>query len=140
MAGTQRVETFNVSAEKLYDVIIKYADYPEFVDGVNEINVLEQTETSARVEYTLKIIKKFRYTVKLVQERPRRVSWTLESGDIFKSNSGEWILESLGPNQTKVTYKVDIDLKVFAPKAILDGLVTTNLPSMMKAFAERAES
>jgi len=139
MAGAKRTETFQVDREKIFQAITDYEKYPEFVDGVHSVKVLEKSETGAKVQYSAKIIKNISYTLQLTHESPKRVSWKLVEGDIFKTNNGEWILEDKGNGQTEVTYSIDIELKIFAPKAILDGLVTGSLPSMMKSFANRAK-
>lgn len=139
MADATRTEIFDVDINKFYNTIIDYAKYPEFVDGVSKIEVLEQNETQARVKYYLNIIKEFTYIVKLTQKKPNAVSWTLESGDLFKKNNGGWELKDLGNGKTEVTYSLDVDFKMFAPAMILNKLASSQLPSMMKSFAERAK-
>jgi ribosome-associated toxin RatA of RatAB toxin-antitoxin module len=140
MAQASRTETVDIEIGKLYDTIIDYAKYPEYVDGVSAIKVMSQNETSAKVEYSLNIIKTFKYIVNTKQERPTRVSWTLDSGDLFKKNNGEWKLKDLGNGKTEVTYSLDLDFKLFAPSSILTSLTDKNLPSMMKAFFTRAKA
>jgi ribosome-associated toxin RatA of RatAB toxin-antitoxin module len=139
MAQASRTETVDIDISKLYETIIDYAKYPDFVDGVSAIKVISQTEDSAKVEYSLNIIKTFRYIVNTKQEKPTRVSWTLDSGDLFKKNTGEWKLKDLGNGKTEVTYSLDLDFKLFAPSSILASLTDKNLPSMMKAFFDRAK-
>jgi ribosome-associated toxin RatA of RatAB toxin-antitoxin module len=63
MASATRTEVVDVDINKLYEVIIDYAKYPEFVDGVSAIKVMSQNETSAKVEYSLNIIKSFKYII-----------------------------------------------------------------------------
>jgi ribosome-associated toxin RatA of RatAB toxin-antitoxin module len=140
MAKASRTETVDIDIHKLYDTIIDYAKYPDFVDGVKQINIISKTDTSAKVEYSLNIIKTFKYIVNLKQEKPTRVSWTLDSGDLFKKNDGEWKLKDLGNGKTEVTYSLDLDFKMFAPSSILASLTDKNLPSMMKAFFDRAKA
>jgi ribosome-associated toxin RatA of RatAB toxin-antitoxin module len=140
MAQASRTETVDIEINKIYDTIIDYAKYPEYVDGVSAIKVISQNETSAKVEYSLNIIKTFKYIVNTKQERPTRVSWTLDSGDLFKKNNGEWKLKDLGNGKTEVTYSLELDFKLFAPSSILTSLTDKNLPSMMKAFFNRAKT
>jgi ribosome-associated toxin RatA of RatAB toxin-antitoxin module len=140
MASTSRTEIFNVGIESIYNVIVDYASYPDFVDGVSAIEVLEQDETSARVKYSLNLIKKFSYILNLKQEHPNRVSWTFESGDIFKMNTGSWELKDLGDGTTEVTYNLEVDIKGFVPKAIVNKLTTSSLPTMMSSYQERAKN
>lgn len=139
MANASRTEIFDVDINKLYEVIVDYASYPDFVDGVSAINILEQDDTSATVEYSLNLIKKFKYIISLKQERPTRVSWTFESGDIFKSNTGSWDLKDLGDGRTEVTYNLDVAIKGFVPKAIVNKLTTSSLPTMMQSYHDRAK-
>lgn len=139
MAIVQRTEIFDVPIEKVYDVIVDYKSYPDFVVGCTEIEVLENNETGARVKYFLNLIKKFSYITKLTHTRPTSVSWVLESGDIFKVNSGSWSLKDLGNSKTEVTYKLELDFKILAPKMIVNKLVSTNFPMMMKAYHDRCK-
>jgi ribosome-associated toxin RatA of RatAB toxin-antitoxin module len=139
MAQASRTEIVDIDISKLYETIIDYAKYPDFVDGVSAIKVISQNEDSAKVEYSLNIIKTFKYIVNTKQEKPTRVSWTLDSGDLFKKNNGEWKLKDLGNGKTEVTYSLDLDFKLFAPSSILTSLTDKNLPSMMKAFFDRAQ-
>lgn len=140
MAQAKRTEIVDVEINKLYDVIVNYAKYPEFVDGVSSIKVLSQNEASAKVEYEINLIKSFRYIINTTQKKPTNVSWVLESGDIFKKNDGSWTLKDLGNGKTEVTYALEVDLKMFAPGAILKGLTEKNLPIMMNSFFKRAKS
>jgi coenzyme Q-binding protein COQ10 len=140
MASASRTEVVDVEIGKLYDVLVDYAKYPEFVDGVSGIKVLAQNETSAKVEYSLNLIKSFKYIINISQERPGHINWTLDSGDLFKKNSGEWTLKDLGNGKTEVTYSLDLDFKMFAPSSILSALTSKNLPIMMESFFKRAKS
>lgn len=139
MPIVSRTEIFNVEQEKLYDLLIRYEDYPEFMDGVSGVEVLERDENGARVEYSLNIIKKFRYILNLQQTRPTKISWSFESGDIFKKNEGSWALKNLSGGRTEVTYTLDVDIKGLVPKTVVKMLTQSNLPSMLKAVEQRAQ-
>lgn len=140
MATASRTEVVDVDINKLYTVLADYAKYPEFVDGVSEIKVLSQNEASAKVEYGINMIKSFKYIINIKQERPTNISWTLDSGDLFKKNNGEWKLKDLGNGKTEVTYSLDLDFKMFAPSSILSALTSKNLPVMMESFFKRAKA
>ncbi|MDD4974182.1 MAG: SRPBCC family protein [Bacteriovorax sp.] len=140
MASASRTEVVDVDINKLYDVLIDYVNYPNFVDGVSAIKVISQNETAARVEYSVNMIKSFKYILNIKQERPKGLSWTLDSGDLFKKNDGEWKLKDLGNGKTEVTYSLDLDFKMFAPSSILSALTSKNLPVMMESFFKRAKT
>jgi ribosome-associated toxin RatA of RatAB toxin-antitoxin module len=140
MATATRTEIVDVDINKLYDVIVDYSKYADFVDGVSSTKVISQTETSAKVEYSVNMIKSFKYTLATTQVRPTKVSWVLDSGDLFKKNDGQWLLKDLGGGKTEVTYSLEVDFKMFAPNSILTALTQKNLPVMMESFFKRAKS
>ena len=86
------------------------------------------------------MIKKIKYIIKLDHVEPTSVKWSFESGDLFKSNNGSWVLENMGDGKTRVTYSLEVEIKGFAPKMVVDKLVKTNLPAMMQSCYERAKS
>lgn len=108
--------------------------------GISEIEVIEQTETSAKVKYTVNLIKKVSYVLNLKQIAPTEVSWSLDSGDMFKVNNGKWTFKELGENKTEATFSSEVAFKVFAPKMIVNKLVGSSLPAMMKEYHQRAKS
>lgn len=140
MATATRTEIVDVDINKLYDVIVDYSKYADFVDGVSSTKVISQTDTSAKVEYSVNMIKSFKYTLATTQVRPTKVSWVLDSGDLFKKNDGQWLLKDLGGGKTEVTYTLEVDFKMFAPNSILTALTQKNLPVMMESFFKRAKS
>lgn len=140
MPSAKRTEIFDAPIEKVYQVITDYASYPEFVEGVSGVEVIEQDENGALVEYSLNMIKKFTYRLRLKHEKPTKISWTFESGDIFKLNEGYWHLKDLGDGRTEVDYQLELDVKVFAPSAIINKLATKSLPAMLQSYHKRAKS
>ncbi len=139
MPKVSRTEVFDIEKDKFLQVLRDYESYPEFVDGVSSIKVLEQDEKSARVEYSVNLIKKFIYILEMDQSDPNGLSWKLESGNLFKKNSGSWKLKE-SDEGLEVTYELEVEFKGFAPKAIINKIVSSNLPAMMKSYYERAKS
>ncbi len=141
MAKASRTEVFDIDINKLYDVIVDFESYPEFVLGVNEIKVHDMTDESGVVEYSIDMIKKLNYHLDMEMSRPSKVAWRFKKGDLFKINDGGWDLKDLGDGKTEVTYSLEIEVKGFIPgsKMIVNKLTETSLPSMMKSFYERAK-
>lgn len=142
MAKAERSETYDVPAEKFYQAVIDYKHYPDFVDGVESVVVKNATAKGAVVTYTINVIKKISYTLKLTHEENKKVSWVMESGDFLKVNNGCWTIEEAGKGKCKVTYALELEVKGFMPGLgmIEKTLVNTNLPLTMKAFATKAKS
>ncbi len=139
MAGASREEVFNVSADSFFNALTDYESYPELLGEVDSIDILDKNETSARIRYNIQIVKKISYTLKMSQSRPHSLKWELESGDLFKKNEGSWTIEELGDQKCRVTYQLDVGLKIFAPKTITNKLVAVNLPRMMQSFYDHAK-
>lgn len=139
MAIAEKTEIFDIEPAKFYQAILNYNSYPEFVDGVSSIKVLSNDEKGAELEYSLNLIKKFSYKLKHTHKLNEEVSWSLISGDLFKSNKGSWKLKDLGNGKTEVTYSIEVDFKMFAPAMVVNKLVANNLPATMKSFYERAK-
>ena len=141
MTATTTKKTFKAPIENVYHVITDYKSYPEFVEGVSDVNVIEQTEDGALGEYSLNLIKNFKYRLKLKHIVNQSVIWELDSGDLFKINRGSWKLKKLSDNETEVTYEVEIAVKGFIPGSgrIIKKLTEVNLPSMMDAYEKRAQ-
>ncbi len=130
--------------EVLWGVVAGYDRYPEFVPGLRGIRV-RQVGGEKHVEYELDIgVKRVRYTLRMVEEPPRRLSWTLVSGDLMKASSGSWELTPEGP-RTRARYTVEVKVAKppLVPQAIVDRisdeLNRISLPRNLEAFKGRAE-
>lgn len=140
MPQAKRTEIWDAPIEKIYEVLTDYSSYPEFVDGCSSVDVISKTDTEARVEFGLNLIKKFKYILVLKQTKPTEVSWSFESGDIFKKNEGAWVLKDLGDGKTEVEYGLEVEIKGFAPKTLVNSLTEKNLPAMLRSYHERCKT
>jgi ribosome-associated toxin RatA of RatAB toxin-antitoxin module len=137
MPSVKRTEIFPYSSEKIYQVLTDFESYPKFVEGVDDLVVLEKSEQYVKARYSLNMIKKFQYVLEIRLEAPHQVSWTFLEGSLFKKNDGSWKLTPLEDNKTQVDYSLDVEFKLFAPKTIIKKLVETSLPNMLKSFEKR---
>lgn len=142
MASEQKTQIMNAPVDKIYKVLSDYEAYPEFMDGVTKVEVLSRDGNKVNARYSLNMIKKFTYTLDLVEVENKSVSWTFDEGDIFSVNSGSWDLKDLGDGTTEVKYSVEVDIKI---KMLGAGMITKQLtkiqlPAMMKSVEERAKS
>ena len=142
MAKAERTEIYDVPVDKFYKVIVDYASYPKFVDGVSKVEILKASPDAPQVKMGINVIKDISYTINLKHEENKSVSWTLVTGDYMKLNNGGWKLKDLGNGKTEVTYYLEIEVKGFIPglSLIEKTLVNTNLPLTMRAFSKRALS
>ena len=139
MPGASRTVEIGVSPDVLFDVIVDYERYPEFLSDVSTVKVLSRGEGEAIVEYGLNLVTTVSYSLRMREERPKRVKWTLEKSSIMKANVGGWELEELPNGHTRATYSVDVTPRGFVPKTIISALTGRTLPATLEAFKKRAE-
>lgn len=101
----------------------------------NQLRVRMETETP---------IKRLASVLDYSYEAPTRISWSLRDGDL-KSVVGSWELEELGPDLTRVTYKLEVDpgriLGMAIRGPVVDRLrakMVDSMPGKLKAFVENA--
>ncbi|MCB0349705.1 MAG: SRPBCC family protein [Bdellovibrionales bacterium] len=138
MADAKTVELFNCSVEEFYKIISDYERYSEFLSEVKSCKVLKVDGNRKLVEYTVNVIKDFKYRLWMTEETNHRISWVLESGDLFKVSNGYWeLVEEAG--KTRATYFVDAKFNLFVPGPIAKALVNVNLPNMVSSYHKRVK-
>jgi coenzyme Q-binding protein COQ10 len=130
--------------DHLYDVIVDYERYPEFVPGIQACRVVS-TRPEKHVEYELDLgVKRLRYTLRHVEDRPHKVTWSLVRGEMMKVSNGSWELTPEG-EKTRARYSVEIQISKppLVPQAIVDRMSDemnrVALPRNLAAFKTRAE-
>lgn len=139
MAAASTVETFPCTPEQFFAIISDYEKYPEFLSEVKQCKVIKTDGAKKLVEFQVNVIKTFSYRMWMTEEAGKRISWTLEGGDLFKTSSGSWDLSDVG-GKTQAKYAVDATFKVFVPGPVAKALVNVNLPNMMKAYQNRVKA
>jgi coenzyme Q-binding protein COQ10 len=130
--------------ERLYGIIVDYERYPEFVPGIRACRV-RTVKGEKHVEYELDLgIRRVRYVLRHEEQRPRRVAWSLVSGEMMKVSNGSWDLADDG-GRTRAVYAVEIQITrpPLVPQALVDRvgdeLTRVQLPRTLAAFKARAE-
>jgi coenzyme Q-binding protein COQ10 len=136
MAGTQTTEVFNCTKDEFFKIIADYEKYPEFLSEVKDCRVVETEGDRKKVEYTVNVIKNFKYNLWMSEKAPEKIEWDFAGGDLFKASSGSWILEDQA-GKTRATYSVDAEFKMFVPGPVAKTLIAVNLPNMMSAYHKR---
>lgn len=139
MAGATRSIVINASMEKLFSVITDYEKYPEFLPEVKKIRLGTRKGNEIDVHYEAEIVKTIKYSLRLKEEKPNKVSWSFIEGEFMKDNKGGWVLEDLGAGKIKATYNIEVAVGMLVPKTIITALIDTQLPKTLEAFKKRAE-
>jgi ribosome-associated toxin RatA of RatAB toxin-antitoxin module len=144
MAVVTKQVLIDAPVERLYEIIVDYERYPEFVPGIRACRVRAQ-KGEKHVEYELDLgVKRIRYVLRHDEQRPRRVAWSLVSGDMMKVSNGSWELTD-EKGRTRAVYSVEIQIArpPLVPQALVDRvsdeLTRVQLPRTLEAFKARAE-
>jgi uncharacterized membrane protein len=94
----------DVPVRTAYDQWTQFEEFPRFMEGVESV---EQTADN-RLEWTAEIAgKRKQWSARITDQVPdQRVAWKSESG---AENAGAVLFESLGPDKTRITLKIDAD-------------------------------
>ena len=138
MAHASKSIVVNVTPDQLFDVIVDYQRYAEFLPEVKKISV-EGTPPDALVTYTIDIkAKNINYTVQMKTQRPTSAGWKMTKGEMMRENSGAWTLKAV-PAGTEATYDIDLKLGALVPGFIEKALAEQSLPALLSNFKARAE-
>ncbi len=144
MALVSQEVVVDATIDAFYQVVTDYPRYPEFVPGIKACRVLE-VQGEKHVEYDLDLgLRRIRYVLRHVEEPPRRVTWSLVTGEILKALSGAWELTPEG-QKTRARYSVDIQISrpPLVPQPLMDKMsdqmTRVQLPRTLEAFKARAE-
>ena len=140
MAGATRSIVINAPMEKLFGVITDYEKYPEFLPEVKKIRLANRKGNEVDVHYEAEIVKTIKYTLRLKEEKPNKVSWSFIEGEFMKDNKGGWVLEDAGNGTTKATYNIAVEVGMLVPKTIVNALVDTQLPKLLENLKKRIEA
>jgi ribosome-associated toxin RatA of RatAB toxin-antitoxin module len=138
MAKASTTEVFNCTPEQFYKIIADYEKYPEFLAEVKQCKVLKTEGQRKLVEYSVSVVKSFKYSLWMTETAPTSITWEFASGDVFKTSVGSWKLENEA-GKTRATYTVEATFSGFVPGPIANALVSVNLPNMMSSYHKRVK-
>ncbi len=139
MAKAEITEYFDCTPKDFFKIVSDYESYPDFLPEVKNVKILKEENHRKLVKFSVSLIKSFSYRLWMEENRPHKITWSLDSGDMFKVSNGSWSL-ALDNNRTRATYFVEVEFKGFVPGPIAKGLVSLNLPNMMSSYNERVKS
>jgi coenzyme Q-binding protein COQ10 len=138
MPTAEQQVVIDAPVERVFATIIDYERYPEFLPDIKQVHVLERHDGLAVVRFELELIMRVSYTLRLSEEPPYRLSWTLEQAKMLAENNGGWTLVREG-EKTRATYALEVKLRGLIPKSVSTRLLGTTLPETLDRFKARAE-
>jgi len=140
MAGATRSVVIAAPPERVFEIIVDYDRYAEFLSEVKEARSSDRRGNEVDVHYGIDLVKRIHYTLHMVEEPPRSVRWTFVKGEVMRDNRGSWTLEPTPEGMTRATYTIEVGVGPLVPRAIVNALVDQSLPKMLEAFKKRAEA
>ncbi len=144
MAVVTKQVLIEAPVERFYEIVVDYERYPEFVPGIRRCRVRDG-KGDKQVEYELDLgVRRIKYVLRHEEQRPRRVAWSLVSGDMMKVSNGSWELSD-DQGRTRALYSVEIQISrpPLVPQSLVDRvsdeLTRIQLPKTLEAFKARAE-
>lgn len=130
----------NAPGQVVYDVLIDYEAYPQFLSAVEKVETFNRAGEATTLNYTLKPILGFtkRYRVNIQDSAPEpgvwRVEWVqlewpgLEPMETLADTQGSWLILERSPEQTLLRYYVYSD----------PGPIPFGLASVVKLLSKRS--
>jgi uncharacterized membrane protein len=138
----------NAPVEKVYAVARDVESFPDIMDDLQSLTVLERSEDGNRtITEWVGVVRQFRMTLKWQQEDlwdpvAYRDDFRALKGDVDKL-SGYWQFTA-SDGQTRfdsvVDYEINVPLIGPMVKAIIKKLMEKNLDAQMQAIKQRAET
>lgn len=140
MNGLTESIVINASQEKVFKVISDFESYPEFLPEIEEVQIEKKTAKQVIAKFTLNLMKRISYRMKMKINKPDGISWELIDGDILTQNNGSWKLKKISTRKTEAIYSIDVKFGSFVPSFISNMLINNTLPQMLENFKDRIEN
>jgi uncharacterized membrane protein len=136
MANIEQSIDVDVPVRTAYNQWTQFEEFPQFMEGVEEIRQLDDTHTHWRTKVAG---KEKEFDAVITEQTPdQRVAWTSEDG---AEHAGVVTFHRLGDNQTRVMVQMDYEPEGVAEK-VGDalGLVQRRVKGDLERFKELIES
>lgn len=137
-ASAETKEVFNCSKEQFFKIVADYEKYPTFLPEVKAVKILKSSPKEKEMEYSVSLIKTFKYILKATEKSNEQVDFTFVKGDVFKSMQGCWKLSEKN-GLCQADYRIEASFGLLVPSALSKTLVSVNLPIMMANFKKRVK-
>ena len=138
LATAETKEQFNCTKAEFYKIVSDYESYSKFLPEVKSVKVIKNTGSTKEMEYTVSVIKTFKYKLKATEIPEHQIDFIFISGDVFKTMKGCWKLTEIN-GKCQVEYNVEASFGMLVPGAMAKTLVSVNLPIMMANFKKRVK-
>jgi ribosome-associated toxin RatA of RatAB toxin-antitoxin module len=136
----EREVEVEASPEVFFDLVWDFERYPRFVSGVAAIQVLSREPNDIHIEITAKLMGiPFRYELACTREDSKSVRWQRVAG-AFARAEGAWTYLGHHEGRSRFRYENAVDPGMPAPGFIVQYVLDSALPKLMREFRTQAEA
>ena len=142
MEGTIRSSETSASPETVFDVAADLAAYPEWVDGVSTVEILERDEDGLAVAARFEVagfVKRIEYTLRYEYDRPRRIAWTAVPGEDIAAMQGYYEFRPNDRGGTEILYALQVAPAFTVPGFLRRQAEKQIVTSALRGLRRRAE-
>jgi uncharacterized membrane protein len=143
MEGTVQSIEVSAPAERVLEIAIDLASYPEWATGVKQVDVLESDEEGrpTRVAFvTDAMIKEISYVLRYRYDLANGFSWEAEPGSDIKAMDGSYRFNELDTGGTEVLYALRVEPAFTVPGFLRRQAEKQIVSSALRGLKKRAES
>ena len=83
MPRTETELIIEAPIDRVFDIIIDYERYPDFLPDMKAVRVESRHDGVAVATFEIELIMRIGYTLRLQEDAPYRVAWTLERAKLM---------------------------------------------------------
>ncbi len=127
------------SAEQMFDLVNDVPQYPSFLPGCVDANVLEESDSSMKASLLIKKVGVHQwFTTCNEVSRGQFINMSLVDGP-FKSLQGGWQFTSLTEDACKIEFRLEFEFTNKLVEMAFGKVFSGIANNMVKAFTERAK-
>lgn len=133
------------SAERIVDVLLDYASYPEWANDLKGVTVESVDDDGRGSEVTFRAAAMGRstsYTLRYsYSDDPTTIGWELVRGDIMRGLDGSYVLEPVPTDdgRTVVTYHLAVELIIPLPGFVKRRAEAKIIHTALRELRDRVE-
>jgi hypothetical protein len=125
-----------------FDAITDYETFPSWQSAVVDTEVLDWDDQGRGKRVRLFIdakVRKVDYTLDYRYDEPTRIEWDFVEGNGINGADGHYLFEELGPNRTRATYKLGLEVGIPLPGPVARRAHKSTLKASVEDLKREAE-
>lgn len=128
----------NATPKECYRVVADFQNYPSFFPACHSVQIARHEDGFATVTFEMDILMRVKYTIRVIEEPPSNIHWTMENSNVLTLNKGSWEFTAVEEG-TMLTYDLEIDFKGRLPDNVDSALTAKVLPESLDLFKKEIE-